>query len=296
MAEISKQLLDVARRMDTGSSSSREAARLQLSQMGPMAVARLVAELQRTPGTQKKFSMLLIATRIVLLPVLVIGFVLAILLTLAAPRMYALGGYPEDWGCLGDVFTGWNVREEYEDRLHNRQWNEIARALSQLDDIRVAGPLAEALAVADVATQTMLRAALLRLLPRFTTAQALQLTPTQRQSLYRHLKAGIPQEHGPDQRLSLTIAKFLVRTEDVQTIPLMATVAQSAASLPMRQEAREGLTYLEEVLTRQRISQSLLRGASATATPANILLRPAQYGTVSEPVQLLRATHVEETI
>lgn len=295
MAKISKQLLDVARRMDSGSSFDREAARLQLSEMGPMAVARLVAELQRTPGTQKKFSMLMIATRIILFPVLLIGLVIALLLTLAVASQGAALGYGGDLGCLGDLFMGWNVREEYQTRLHNRQWNQIARALSQLDDIRVAGPLVEALEVADVATQPLLTAALLRLLPRLTTVQAFQLTAAQRQALYRHLKAGISQEHGPAQRLSLTIVQFLARTEDVQAIPLLEAVAQNAANLPMRQEALEGLIHLEEVLARQRISQSLLRGACAPATPSNILLRPAQYGTVSEPVQLLRASHAEET-
>ena len=192
------------------------------SQMGPMAVARLVAELQRTPGTQKKFFMLMIGTHIILFPVLLIGLVIALLLTLAVASQGAALSYGGDLGCLGDLFMRWNVREEYQGRLHNRQWNQIARALSQLDDIRIAGPIAEALEVADVATQPLLIAALMRLLPRFIIAQAAQLTAAQRQAVYRLLKAGIPQEHGPAQWLSLTIVQFLARTEDVHAIPLLS--------------------------------------------------------------------------
>jgi hypothetical protein len=221
MAEASKQLMNLVRRMDSGNSRDAAEARAELEQMGPLAVARLVAELQKTPSVGKKASMLLLGARIVLLPILLVGVVIAAILALVVATDGAVGCIG-DVGCLGDSLGGgWNLREQYHDRLHDRQWNQIARALAQLSDARVVGPLAEAWEFADTNTRPSLTAALGRLLPSFSTDEAHALTIGQRQALYRLLEEVKDHPGMSSRNLSLAILRIPLLAEDVQAMAVL---------------------------------------------------------------------------
>ncbi len=288
MAEASKQLMALVKRMDSGNAREMAAAREELAQMGPLAVSRLVAELQKTPNTGKKLSMLLLGLRIILLPALLIGVVIVALLALLVASDGSLGCIG-DVGCMGGWFDDWNPRRQYHEHLHNQQWNQIARVLARLEDVQVAGPLAEALNYADTNTRPTLMTALYRLVPLMDANTARMLTVGQRTALYHLLESAKDQLGQSDRNLSLAILRVTVLAEDTQAISIVERIAASAASQDVAQAAAQTSEQLKAIAQRQEISQSLLRGASAPATPSDMLLRPAQGGESTQPEQLLRA-------
>ena len=79
--------------------------------------------------------------------------------------------------------------------------------LAQRDDIRVVGPLAEALRSWDREAQEIAEAALIRLLPRLRAEHDVLLTPDQRKTLNRALR-------GRNELLALAILKALKHIGD----------------------------------------------------------------------------------
>ena len=292
MPEVSKKLSQLVRRMDGGDARDCVIARQELANMGPLAVTHLIAELQRAPRVQKKFSMLLIGMRILLLPALLAGLAISAVIVFVAATDGDIG-YAGDMGCMGDLFSGWNMREQYHENLHKRRWNQIVRALSQLDDWRVAGPLAVSLEYADATTQPAIYGALHRLLPHFSADEARALTPEQRQALYTLLERNKGLTGGRETALCLTLLRAFDLAEDAGAIPVVSGVVTSAGSGEVHAAALQTLNHLRSIAARNQVSQSLLRGASAPATPADMLLRPAQASLPVNPAYLLRADTAE---
>lgn len=291
MAEASKQLMNLVRRMDSGNPREAGLAREELEQMGPLAVTRLIEELQKTPSVGKKASMLLLGARIVLLPLLLAGVVIAAILALVVATDGA--GCVGDVGCMGDWFGSggnWNLREQYHERLHNRQWNQIARALAQLSDTRVVGPLAEALAYADTSTQPTLMAALTRLMPKLDAEAAHALTIGQRVALYHLLDDGHAYRGIRDTNFHVALLRVPILAEDVQALDMVERVAAATIIPEVAQAAAQTAEQLRAIAQRLQASHSLLRGASAPTTAPDMLLRPAQGSANPQPSeQLLRA-------
>ena len=291
MAEASKQLMNLVARMDGGNPREAALAREELEQMGPLAVTRLIAELQKTPSAGKKVSMLLLGARIVLLPLLLAGVVIAAVLALVVATDGA--GCIGDVGCMGDWFGGgsnWNLREQYHERLHNRQWNQIARALAQLNDTRVVGPLAEALDYADTSTRPALMAAIHRLMPQLDSDTARALTIGQRSALYHLLEEGQNHRGARDADLSVALLRIPILAEDAQALGVVERVAAAAVIPEVAQAAAQTAEQLRGIAQRLQVSQSLLRGSIAPTTAPDMLLRPAQGNSnPQQPQQLLRA-------
>lgn len=273
----------------------RLAAREELAQMGPVAVTHLIAELRRVPPARKKMSMLVIGASILALPLLLL-FLGLVLLMAAADGIFGFSdfGLFDGWNLFG-LFDGWNLRERYHERLHQQKWNQIVRALAQLDDARVAGPLAETLPYADAETQPLIVNALRRLLPDLSYDEARALTSEQRQALY-HLLA-LYQGAWSDNNIALcqAVLNVLVLAEDTRAIPAVESIIKEAKAREIQEAAHSALTQLQTIADRQQSSQSLLRGASAPVTPADMLLKPAYGSAAADPQQLLRAGSAQDT-
>lgn len=163
--------------------------------------------------------------------------------------------------------------------------------LAEFEDIRIVGPLAEALEFNDKNIRTVTEEALIKLLPRLQASDAHLLNEDQRACLNRALK-------GKNTQLVLAILKAYEQVGDEKALPFVEKLAEgegrSGKDARVQAEAIECLPHLKARIEQQRASQTLLRASDAIATPPEVLLRPAE-ATVSDtpPEQLLRASTQE---
>jgi hypothetical protein len=172
---------------------------------------------------------------------------------------------------------------------------EAVRVLAALDDVRVVGPLLEALEWRDLSACTGVRTlatrALYRLLPRLQPEHAALLDDRQRACLYRLLR-----HHPSDDQTELIVALLgaVARVGDARAVASLERMTRDRHGPPPRQRVR--LTAQETLAQlRQRLDRSpgsLLRAASdASATD---LLRPITTATLQDPQQLLRASQPDQ--
>lgn len=166
------------------------------------------------------------------------------------------------------------------------------RKLAEFEDIRIVGPLAEALEFGDKNMRAIItEEALIKLLPRLQASDAHLLNEDQRACLNRALK-------GKNTQLVLAILKAYEQVGDEKALPCVEKLAEgegrSGKDERVQAEAIECLPHLKARIEQQRASQTLLRASDAIATPPEVLLRPAE-ATVSDtpPEQLLRASTQE---
>jgi hypothetical protein len=167
----------------------------------------------------------------------------------------------------------------------------VTKELAEFEDIRSVGPLAEALEYQDRELKAIAESKLTRLLPRLRASDASLLDEEQRKCLYRALR-------GRDTNLILAVLKALEQIGDEQAVPFVQKLANgeglAARNSGIRAAAQECLPALQERAERERASRELLRAASASDTPSDVLLRPAGGTIEADPQQLLRASGAEE--
>jgi hypothetical protein len=170
-----------------------------------------------------------------------------------------------------------------------QRYKTAMQSLMKSEDLRVVGPLTEALSTSD--TRSIAASALCRLLPRLQFGDAHLLNEKQRRSLYRELE-------GTDTDLILAILKAFEQVGDSKDLPYVERLAQAAAERPtggrLLAEAQHCLLFLKARAEHEHTRQTLLRAASASDTPPDVLLRPASSTPETEPQQLLRAGTAEE--
>jgi len=170
----------------------------------------------------------------------------------------------------------------------SQQQKSAAMAITRFDDVRAAGPLAEALEFKDKDVVPLATKALISLLPRLKASDAPLLSPEQRFCLNRALR-------GKNTELTLAILKAWEQVGDSKAIEEVEKLAHGRGRggryAAVVAAAQECLPFLRQSAERQQIGSQLLRAADGSVTPAGVLLRPAMPHAPTEPSEeLLRPT------
>ncbi len=172
------------------------------------------------------------------------------------------------------------------------QRKKTTLTLTQFEDKRVIGPLAEALDFGDKDIRAVALQALQRLLPQLMACDAHLLDAEQRYSLNRVLKHA---RSGADIELAIQILKAYEQVGDPKALEEVESLAKTRirgkVSAELIEAAKACLPALKERIRLVSAEQTLLRAASARDLPADQLLRPVSgsYTTQSEARELLRA-------
>lgn len=170
----------------------------------------------------------------------------------------------------------------------------LSYVLTQFEDTRLVGVLAEALEYGDNDLRRLVEPLLSRVLPRLQASDAHLLNKEQRDCLNRALK-------GKNKALVLAILQAYQQVGDARAISAVKRLVNGEGRLgrdaEVRQAARECLPFLEMKEAQEKNSRQLLRASSnleaAQAAP-DMLLRPASGVIETEPEQLLRASNTSQ--
>ena len=177
-------------------------------------------------------------------------------------------------GALGNVWLVW-------------RGGHATKMLAHLDDMRVIGPLLDALTAnyTDVTLKATIRLSLLRLLPRLQASDAACLLPRHIAALNREIdfcrawKWGMPAEVA----YALVVFKALEQVGDETSVASVTKVFETTQNAQTREAALACLPFLQARAAMGK--HTLLRAASQEAE--NLLL-PAQATQIAEPGVLLR--------
>jgi hypothetical protein len=171
----------------------------------------------------------------------------------------------------------------YETDLHRRALGLLARS----NDLRVAGPLIEALASRDRDVRRMAGDRLTRVLPRMRHASPsqLDLSPDQLRLLHRELAGSA---RGASHTLILAILKALERVGSESTLPVLQRLELACAGRSEKRIATAAArcrSRLEARIESERSTRTLLRPLEASERV--LLVRPTD-ASAARPDQLLR--------
>jgi len=181
--------------------------------------------------------------------------------------------------------------------------------IDALEDLTLVGPLAEVLAIDDLAVRRMAKANLIRLLPRLRASDAALLNAHQRKQLNRFVRPGLfdPSQRDireifsrkarqRDARFQIAILKAYEQVGDAESLPYVKSIArptaQQARIVPVEavEAANRCLPFLVDLAEQDRASKQLLRPSSASDVLPDTLLRPAMHQTNTQEIaSLLRA-------
>lgn len=143
--------------------------------------------------------------------------------------------------------------------------------LARRDDVRVVGPLAEALRSWDGEAQQIAEEALIRLLPRLRAEHDVLLTHEQRKNLHRALR-------GKNEELALAILKSLKWIGDSESLICVTRIvyerSRSGVDSRLQELAIDSLPALRDRVEEQKAVSTLLRASEPTRLPEEHL-RPA---------------------
>ena len=197
--------------------------------------------------------------------------------------------------------------------MYNRTLGKRTRKttgkIDALEDLTLVGPLAEVLAIDDLAVRRMAKANLTRLLPRLRASDAALLNAYQRKQLNRFVRPGLfdpsqrdiqeifskkARQH--DARFQIAILKAYEQVGDAESLPFVKSIAhptvQQARMVPVEavEAANRCLPFLIDLAEQDRASKQLLRPSSASDVLPDTLLRPAMHQTSTHEIaSLLRA-------
>lgn len=167
---------------------------------------------------------------------------------------------------------------------------KAARKLMKVEDVRCIGRLADFLEWPEVSVHNAAASALTRLLNRVKASDRVPLTPKQRGTLHQMLAPSNARQYAEFQK---SILMALGQIGDATAVPfvqhLASTTPTSARQREVCEAAQDCLEYLKVRAELNRSSQTLLRASSVNAAPSDMLVRPADARTVTDPAQLLRA-------
>jgi hypothetical protein len=175
------------------------------------------------------------------------------------------------------------------------RWNRSTAKITNIDDVRAVGALAEAMEIPDKGMLAQAQKALTRLLQRLEVGDAHLLNETQRKCLYRRLKIEYAL-HTPDFMVALLEA--LEKIGDAGALPAVQELATctvtTASGKRVQAAARKCLPVLRLRVRTLETSSTLLRASSAEDTGGASLLRPVHGGDNTAPEELLRAARSDE--
>ncbi|HLV81998.1 MAG TPA: hypothetical protein VKT32_17040 [Chthonomonadaceae bacterium] len=258
--QAKKQFTRLIRRLGSADARVRMAAEKELWQMGPAGPARLRTYLERTRMERMLWPLLLLISGslcwIATLTLIVVSeeYILTICFLFAASIILL-------------------VRLQEERSL-------LAKAFARFDDARNIPMLLECLNFTDGPARLAVSKALTRSLSYFTSEDASQIGPRQRERLCRLLTEATTEQ-------SLAILKALERIGDKAALPYVQRLT-TASDAALREAAEECLFSLQQSVEQQSIRQTLLRPSDAVEAKPETLLRPASKASEIVPQQLLR--------
>ena len=229
----------------------------------------------------------------------------------------------DDIRAIGPLTGAFNVQHR---KRHRKLRDLILAALTRLlslhsDELKAAGPLAEALLVGDRKLRAEVVAALTPLLLRLHTEDAAQFSPEQLKALNAYVgriqytlgENDIESPFGmllyllnsrrkiplpPDEKaLALAIVAAYPVIGDGKELPIVRMIAGGEGNAGKDAEVRQAAqAYLELVANRkkeEKLNTTLLRASSVIATSSTILLRAANATPSTPPEELLRPTTSE---
>jgi hypothetical protein len=182
------------------------------------------------------------------------------------------------------------------EKIASRHTRQMADWLARMEDLRVIGILLEAHESKDKVLRQIAEQALIRLLPRVKATDAGLFSLDQLERMHYLL-------YGRNAELALAALKALEQIGDglsawfVEGLTGLAPQSinfRLSGDRRVREAARECLPAINQRLELKRLSQTLLRPASAPEDPSGILLRPAQGAPEGDPNLLLRPVSPEE--
>jgi hypothetical protein len=175
------------------------------------------------------------------------------------------------------------------------RWNRSTAALTNIDDVRAVGALAEAMDIPDKGILAQAEAALTRLLPRLRAEDAHLLNESQRNGLYSRLKI---ENAITRPEFLVAVLEALEKIGDAAALPAIQNLATStvtsAGGRRVQAAARKCLPVLQQRVRTLETSTTLLRASSAGDAAGESLLRPAHGGNAAPPEELLRAVRSDE--
>lgn len=165
----------------------------------------------------------------------------------------------------------------------NRALHDVISLLVELDDVRGLGALIEAADNGDV--YDSVAPALVRLLPRLSSATAARLSPRQSDALCR-------MTHSGSYDVRVAALEAVARTGDASALPALRHAAQHRGhrrgASQLQATAIRCLEQLRERLAADEANRTLMRPAEAPGEPCQALLRPLSGPPAQDPKCLLR--------
>ncbi len=252
----------------------RMVANRALQRMGPKAVAPLLQLVRREVNKQEKRLMAVGGCALSAIGLAGAQFVV--------PELQSIS-----FGL--NIYMLFGLMLIYPLRKPTRLHRLASETLARIEDMRVVGPLAQALELGDPSIAATAEKALIQRLPQMRASDAAYLAPEQRDCLYRALGQRALE-------LSLAILKALEQIGDQRALPLVSKLAEQEARTHQEKQIKEAakacLPYLVDRTLEGRAGNMLLRAASQPEAPPDTLLRPAQAVVSEADAQdLLRASH-----
>ncbi|HZO91514.1 MAG TPA: hypothetical protein VFB38_24540 [Chthonomonadaceae bacterium] len=164
--------------------------------------------------------------------------------------------------------------------------------LARSEEPSVVGQMADALEFPDARVRQAAAETLTRLLPCLRASDAFWLNARQRAILCRALQSA-------DADLVMAILRALRQIGGRDEMPSVEQLARgrgkAAGDWRVQEMSQRCLALLRDRAAQEQDSQTLLRATDASATAANILLRPVSSTPDASPRQLLRASAPPES-
>jgi hypothetical protein len=266
---------DIVKQLSSRKQAERDAAENKIRQLGSAAVQDLLSILVRERAARSRKRKLWGAV--------IICYVVLLLASAILSRNFSmLGSVGSMTGLIVALFAATQTQRN------------VARLLTEIEDLRVVGALAEALEFQDQKVGELAESSLISLLPRLKASDAGLLDAQQRNCLHRALSR-------KNSNLVVAILQSLEQIGDAEAVPYVQKLADghglAARDVQIRTAAQHCLPYLQQLAEEQRVRQTLLRASDVTEVPIaapDTLLRPAAGVTVADPQELLRATIATE--
>jgi hypothetical protein len=255
------------------------------SRVQPETVDALMSQFYRAARVYQRVAYTILAGVGIIAGILLAAFIVAVIQRGAPPAFSSI------FVLDGIIFLG-----VFYVRYSASRTRSLVSALADTEDLRVTGQLIGALEIPDRWLLQMAITTLTRLLPRLQASDAPLLNNTQRAILCRWLDRWAMDKRD-EKRNDFTIAilRALAQVGDAQAVPSvqrLATIqAKTPAQVRVRDEAAACLPFLEVRADQQHARQTLLRAATASAEPSEVLLRPATGAITADPQTLLRPSH-----
>ena len=264
---------DLVAKLSAKRPDERARAEEAIARLGPNAVDALMAVLRREAGKRKRKRRILAA---------VVSYMLIMTtIIIVSGKVEMIGSVTSLSSVIATLAAISQVQKN------------AARKLTEFDDPRTVGFLAEALHFQDKALREAAAGRLAALLPKLKASDAGLMSDEQRLCLYKAIVLPSPRiACDADWALLRAALPALEQIGDERALPYVDAIIdrtpRNAAESEIVDLARQCRPALAERIEQQRVAMTLLRPSEAPSEGADILLRPAMGVGQTDPDLLLR--------